>query len=237
MIYLFYGADAKRRREKLSTVIGGMLTKKPDATFVKIDGELWEESDLEELIGGQGLFEQKCIVELDSLFGSQADYIAHALPRLAASQNIFFITEGLLDKKTVEKIKSHAEKVQEFSLVKKEVVRDSRIFAITDALGRRDRKNFWVLYQKYLFLGGVPEELHGLLVWQAKAMLLAQAEGATAKNTKLNPFVFKKSLGFSKNYSDAELKELSSRLVALYHDARRGAVEFDTALEKFVLSI
>ncbi|MDO8510490.1 MAG: hypothetical protein Q7S15_02600 [bacterium] len=237
MIYFFYGDDSRRRRQKLSAVIEGMLGKKPDAVFQKIDSESWDEGRLEELIEGQGLFEQKCVVELDSLFEIGGDFISGVLARLAESRNIFFIAEGALDKKTLEKIKKHAEKVQEFPLTKKEAARDNRVFAMTDALGRRDRKSFWLLYQKYVLGGGVAEELHGLLLWQTKAMLLAQSDGATPKNTKQNPFVFKKSLEFSKNYSAAELRELSSRLVSLYHDARRGEVSFETALEKFVLSI
>ena len=97
-------------------------------------------------------------------------------------------------------------------------------------------KDAWVLLQKALDTGGVPEEIHGMLFWQVKSMILA-VSSKTAGEAGLNPFVFRKSLSFAKNFTEEELKNLSARLVSIYHDARRGGDELAIALEKFVLSI
>jgi len=46
---------------------------------------------------------------------------------------------------------------------------------------------------------------------------------------------FNKSASFAKKFSRRELEHISSGLVSLYHDSRRGIVDFEIALEQFVL--
>ena len=107
------------------------------------------------------------------------------------------------------------------------------MFSLTDALGNRDKKKLWTLYQKAIRTNAVPEELHGILFWQVKTMLLV-----SQKETKdLKPFAVSKAKKFIQNYSEEELQKLARNLVELYHDTRRGFVEFPIALEQFILSI
>ena len=67
--------------------------------------------------------------------------------------------------------------------------------------------------------------------------MLLSAKAGTAIEADLKPFVYSKAKGYLKNYSEKELILLSSNLVALYHDARRGKGELETNLEKFILKI
>jgi len=67
-------------------------------------------------------------------------------------------------------------------------------------------------------------------------MLLAHTS-STADEAGLNPFVYQKAKQGTRKYSPEELKQLSSSLVSLYHDARRGKHGLDEALERFVLSV
>ena len=67
--------------------------------------------------------------------------------------------------------------------------------------------------------------------------MLQAAEARDATQAGLNPYVYQKSKGFLQNFSIDEVKNISSRLVTLYHDARRGIIDFDMALEKFVLEV
>ncbi len=110
------------------------------------------------------------------------------------------------------------------------------MFSLTDALGRRDKKQLFVLYQKAKMNKSAAEEIHGILFWQIKAMLQAAA-AKNAQDSGLNPYVYQKSLASLKNFSEQELKAISSRLVSIYHEARRGMVDFDVALEKFILEV
>ena len=48
------------------------------------------------------------------------------------------------------------------------------IFALTDSVGSRNKREAWMLYRKALAAGMVPEEIFYKLVWQVKTMLMAE---------------------------------------------------------------
>jgi hypothetical protein len=141
-----------------------------------------------------------------------------------------------VDTETLRAITDAAEKVQSFTLKEKKGKPDFNIFSLTDAFGRRDKKNLWVLFQKAVESGAVPEEIHGILFWQLKSMLLAHACKSAAE-AGVKPFVWSKARTFAKNWSEEELKNLSAKMVSLYHDAHRGIYEFPIALERLILTI
>lgn len=237
MLYVIYGNDDSKARQKSHDLIDALQKKKPDAELFTIGGEHFESRILEELIGGQGLFERKFIVFADHLFRDKAirEVVLEKVKQIAASDNLFILLEDMLDKATKTKLEKHAEKMQEFSMIveKKE---EFKIFSLTEAFGRRDRKSLWVLYQKAVAENVASEEIHGILFWQLKSMLVA-AGSKTAEESGLNPYVYRKSVGFSKNYLSSELSILSSKMIEVYHNARRGVHEFDVALERFILEV
>jgi DNA polymerase III delta subunit len=241
MIYLLYGSDTHKSREKLHDLIGGLIKKRPDASHLRMSDEDFDEARLEENIGGMGLFASRTIVEMDNIFRRKEakEIIIDRLKDIAASENIFVFLEGELTAGDVKKFEKYSEKVQEFTDTTHTAAierKDFNIFSLTDAFGKRDKKQLWVLYTKAKRKNIADEEIHGILFWQLKAML--QAESAkSAKEAGLNPFVFQKSQSFLKNFKSEELPSISSRLVSLYHDARRGIHDFDVALEKFILEV
>jgi hypothetical protein len=110
------------------------------------------------------------------------------------------------------------------------------IFLLTDAIGARDKRGAWVIYQKALASGMVADEIFWRVMWGVKALILAEkAKGV--EETGLNPFVYKKNRVFLKNWKREELMNLSERLTLGYHDARRGIGDIDSLLEKTILSI
>ena len=158
------------------------------------------------------------------------------MDEIAESPNVFIVLEGDVDKKTLLAITDVAEKVQLFENKEGKKKPEFNIFSLTDAFGRRDKKNLWVLYQKAVASGAVPEEIHGILFWQLKSMLLA-VTAKTAGEAGVAPFVFTKAKSFLKNYTPEELKTLSSKLVHMYHDAHRGIHDFEIALERLILTL
>ncbi len=247
MLYFLHGTDKDSAREKARELLETLQTKKPDAAQFRLEPDKWSEGFFDELIGSQGLFEQKYIVFADKLFENTEakEAILGRLKEIGESENIFIFLEGKTDKATLTKIEKRAAKVQVFEEKggEKEGGRaaaarpkDFNIFSLTDAFGRRDKKNLWVLYQKSVENDVAPEEVHGILFWQLKSMMLAD-DAKTAKEAGLAPFVFSKAKGFLNNFSSLELNNFSKKLVALYSDARRGAVEFDVALERFILNL
>ena len=238
MIYLLHGTDTIKSRKKLHTLLDSMFTKKPDASYMRIERENFDESRIEEFAGGQGLFENKYIIVFDNLFVDKniKEVILKKIKEISKSQNIFIFLEEKLNKTELNRFEKYAEKIQEFGASGSKKEKKFDIFSLTDAFGKRDKKGLWILYQKAKLNNVSDEEVHGILFWQIKSMLLS-FNAKDAKESGLNPFVFRKSLGFIKNYSEGELKRISSSLVSLYHDTRRGIHEMDIALERFILGI
>ena len=243
MLYFLHGTDTDKAREKAHETLAVLQKKKPGAELFRFESDGWSdpenptrgEARLDELIASQGLFERKFIVFVNRLFenAEAKETIVKKLSALAKSENIFIFLEGKVDKPTLLLITEVSDKVQVFDMLKGKPKLD---FSLTDAFGRRDRKNLWVLYQKAVASGAVPEEIHGILFWQVKNMILASETG-NAEEAGLSPFPFMKAKQFLKNYTPKELKQISSKLVTLYHDSHRGIHNFEIALERFVLTI
>ncbi len=240
MLYVLYGTDQKKAREKLHKLTEALLLKKPDASFSYVDEEKFSRAYLEALISEQGLFESKQIIVLSNILKNKEikEFFLTHKKAIGLSSNIFFLIEGALDKTVVSKLQKVSEKVELFgeSLlnVKKEI--KFNVFALADALGTRDRKRLWVLYQKAKLLNVADEEIHGILFWQTKNMLLT-LKSKSLSETGLNPFVYKKAQSFLKNYSKEDLESMMNVLVAFFHDSRRGKYDFAMVLEKFTLKV
>ncbi len=148
------------------------------------------------------------------------------------SSNLWLISQEL-EKYTLSSKK-------DFETAKK--AKEINIFHLTDALGERDRGRAWLLFQKALLSGMDPEEIFWKITWQIKNLLLLKklslsSEEEIIETTRLHPYVVKKTLSASRNYSGEELTRYSSELIDLYHNARRGLADFDVGIEKFLIKI
>ncbi len=218
MIYFLHGTDIDKARTKANELVTLLLKKKPDASFFKMDVENWDEAVLEGYVAGQGLFENKYIILFDRLCEDKniKESFLSNIKGISESQNIFIILEGKLDKVSIGKIGKKAEKTQEFLAAEKAKKEESNVFALADAVGKRDKKNAWMLYRKAIDKGEAPEALHGMMFWKVKTMLLG---------------------GYFGTYTSAELYELADRLITVYHDSRRGVHELETGVEELILSL
>lgn len=257
MIYLLHGEDVEKARTKAHELVDTLRTKKPDASFFKIEATQFSAEKLDELINSQGLFESKYIVLLDRVFENKEakEQLIDSRKELAESPHIFIFLEGKVDKATLTKLEKVAAKTQVFEMGGRAggfggksrqfavgeaggqfSIGEFNIFALGDALGRRDKKELWFLYSKAALRDIPAEEIHGILFWAWKSMVLA-ATSKDAAEAGISPYVFQKSSGFAKNFSEDELAALGGRLVRMYHDAHRGRVDFDIELERFVLGV
>ena len=107
-------------------------------------------------------------------------------------------------------------------------------FQICDAVAEKNRKSAWILLQKALLSGVPAEEVFWKIWWQVKVLLLVKNQ---PQGLDLHPFVIKKNLRNIKNFTQEELKNLSWNLVDLYHKTRKGQAEFETGLEKILISL
>lgn len=237
MLYIIYGSDSEKTRSKLHELLELARKKRPEAELFLLNTENWSETQFDELLISRGLFEQKYTVVLDKLFEKKdvKEYIIDRAEEMKSSEQIFLMLEGAIDAASLKKLSKNAEKIQEF--VKKEDKKQSyNIFSITNGLLEKDKKNLWIDYLTFLNMGAAPEEIHGILFWQVKNMILASCAGNQTE-TGLSPFVYKNALTGSRKYKTEELENLSSELVQMTHKVRSGEGELDIMLEKWILSV
>lgn len=110
------------------------------------------------------------------------------------------------------------------------------VFALSDAVGRRDKKQAWLLYRKLIEEGLSPEEIHGTIFWQIKSLAIAEVSN-NYNEAKMKPFVFSKAKGFLKKFKEGEIKNWLSKLVLIYHKSHRGEYALENALEIFILGV
>ncbi|MEK7390622.1 MAG: hypothetical protein AAB635_00615 [Patescibacteria group bacterium] len=243
MIYFVTGEErGTEEREKVLKTAQGLVSalqkKRPNALVFRMSGDEWNRDSFDGIATGQGLFENKYIVVLDSLFQNEeaAEYLKDKLEGLSVAEHAFVVIECAPKTAVKNLIKKFAEKVWEIKEAPVTNKKDFNIFALTDAFGERNKSRLWTLYQKALMSGNEPEAIHGVLFWQVKS-LLAAAQSKNAEDAGLKPFVWGKARGFLKNYSLDELKKISSDMVNLYHLSRIESVPFEIALEEFVLGV
>jgi hypothetical protein len=205
------------------------------------------QSHLDELVGGQALFVNKFIILFHEVFENKESksLVIKNIKEIAGSDNIFILLENKIDAKTLEKISKVSAKSQEFNKKESEMSKKEKLaqigekidfFEFADALGSRDKKVLWRLYQDALAETVPAEEVHGIFFWQVKSMLLA-LKCKTAEEANMKPYPFQKSKSYSQKYKQSELEKMSSDLVSMYHEAHRGKIDFYIALEKFILGL
>ncbi len=235
MLYIFYGNDREGLIKKTDALSKSLYSKDPNLSYEKLDQDNFQIGKLRDLSESMSLFGNKTLVLLDNVLGENEE-IFDSLESLKNSQNIFVLREEKLLKSELKKLEKFSEKIEEVVLPegkKKEVF---NIFSFTDAIGERNKKNSWILYEKAIFTGLVPEELFWKVVSQVRNMLLVK-KTKSANEAGIHPFVYGKAKGFLKNYKEGELESLSEKLVVGYHQARNGEVEIETLLEKTLLSL
>lgn len=237
MYYFLHGTDTHKAREKLHSLLDLAKKKRPDAEVFKMTTENWGEGQFDELLVSQGLFEQKYTVVLDNLFERKdvKEYVLDRLEGLKESDQIFLFLEGKVDSVSLKKIEKHSEKTQEFEKATENKPQVNP-FAITEGLLEKDKKKLWLNYIDLLEKGGVPEEIHGILFWQVKNMILASRATSTSE-TGLSPFVYKNALRGSRNYKTEELQQMSIDLVGMTHRVRNGDGELGIMMEKWMLEL
>lgn len=238
MIYFVTSEEREKTLKTAQGLVSALQKKRPNALVFRMSGDEWNRDSFDGVATGQGLFENKYIVVLDSLFQNEeaAEYLKDKLESLSVAEHAFVIVEPAAKAPVKNLIKKFAEKVWETAETKRPAPKTFNIFSLTDALGERNKKRLWTLYQKALMEGNEPEAIHGVLFWQVKS-LLAAAQSKNPEDAGLKPFVWGKARSFLKNYSLDELKKISSDMVDLYHLSRVESVPLEVALEEFVLEI
>ncbi|PIP86973.1 hypothetical protein COW81_02730 [Candidatus Campbellbacteria bacterium CG22_combo_CG10-13_8_21_14_all_36_13] len=237
MLYLLYGTDFKKTRKNLHTLTGALLKRKPDANVFTLNPENFSLGGLETYIEGQGLFSEKYIVVLDSCMEDKSakETIIQKVKEIKESEHVFVIIEEKIDATTLKKLEKYSEKSQIYE-EKQNKKKDTSFFVIADAFGSRDKKRLWVEYEKAIKKGASAEELHGIILWQIKSMIIAR-DSIDINDSGLKPFIYNKAKGFLRNFKGDDLDNIYKQLVEVYHEARRGNGVLEERIEEVILSI
>lgn len=218
-------------------ILQNLSTKRPNSEIFKITTENWKEEQFDGLLSSQGLFEQKYIVVLDFLFEQKdiKEKILDNLEKMQSTEHWFLVLEGKIDVASAKKIEKASYKTQEFE--KKETKKESpAVFSITDELLKRDKKKMWIRYVDLINQKVPPEEIHGIIFWAVKNMIIA-SRADSQKDSGLSPFVYKNSLSGSRNYKLEELQKMAEDLVEMVHKVRTGEGDMEEMLEKWMLGV
>ena len=212
MLYLYTGTDRKKSRAEMNAAVA-RASKHADVVRITDANSI---EDLSAALQGGGMFGGKRTVVLDGVFANEEmrSAVLAAISGFKASGDIFLILEEKVDAQTRRAIEKYAEKSERFDAAKGK--REEGIFALAMALKRGDRKSLWVGYQRALARDEAPEAIHGVLFWGAKDMCLKARTGSIEQK---------------------RAKMLVAQLAELPHEARRRSVEFEYALERYILGL
>lgn len=237
MLYVFLGNDYRARQEKLNAFLEQLRAKKSEAELFLLDEQTFSSGKLEELASGQGLFDRNCIVVLSRTLESREalDVFLDKIELLGNSSNVFIVVEEAVDKSLRELFKKYAARVWNSDIGTRKT-KPFNVFLIADALGKRDKKRAWIVFQNAMREGITPEQIHGTIFWHVKNMLLVKKIDNPSL-LGMKPFVLKKTESAARHYREEELAKLSSLLVDTYHRARAGKGNLADGIEKILINL
>jgi DNA polymerase III delta subunit len=211
MLYVFHGSDITKSAEKARVVANSLRAKRHDATFIEIIADQWSPVAIEENLGGQGLFSSKYIVFLNRVTenADAKEVLPDFVSAMNKSANIFILLEGKLNADLKRAVEKDAEKIVLTDAIEKAGTKEGfNIFALGDALEKRDGIRAWKLYRTAIDSGIAPENIVGTLFWQVK-----------------------------RNYSKTKSESLMKELMTLYHDGHRGLVDMELGIERMLIRL
>jgi len=236
MLHLLYGNDIEKRKVFLEKSSAKLISL--GYTPLVMSDVDFRQDFFEMLARGSELFGGKSFLVLNATLENTntKEIVAGLFKEMASSENEFFLIENKATKEIIAKCEKAGGDAVSFEESKTKAKPNFSIFSLADAFGQRDRKSAWLMLREAFDKEIAPEEVHGVLFWELKTLLLAHNEsGESEMSSGLNPFVYKKAKNFSKSFTRKELENMSGKMVRLYHDAHRGILDLETGLELFLL--
>jgi len=219
MLYIFYGTDEIKVREKAQQLLRGLQQKAPEAELVRITQDMVHsgnhEFDIESLLAHQGLFKHNYLLYLDGIDDVILRFSDTQLRAMKQSSHICVARMGKLLAKDKKTLASCANKMTEY-VAEKKTTSNMDMFALAKALKSRNKVLLWQGITQAHLQGVGAEAIVGMLFWAVKDMLL------------------KKQFG---KYSEYELRKMVVYLAELPHKSRINAISIHNAIEKFVLDM
>ena len=230
MLYSFFGTDIVKTRAAAQDFIATQ-----GAQVTRFTGDSWTKGEMEQALGSTSLFGGADLYVLDTPGDNteMQEYVFKNMKEVAGSPNTFVLIEGKVLAPQKKKIEKHSKESTEYTLEKE---KPFNIFALADALLRKDKKSLWILYTEAKNAGHAGEEILGTLFWQVKVLMLA-SKTESAEEAGVSNFPYSKAKRALNTFSVKEIETMMSTLVTIYHEGHSGIKEIDIALEEWILSI
>ncbi len=236
MIHTISGTNRIELLEAAESLLARQRAKYPDLNIFRFAAPDYAPTALEEALVGQLLFAPKFAVVLDGFLSPLDPLVEKYLPQLVESPNLYlFLTNKLTA--PLEKKLAKLGQVKKLAADGGEKAKPSlNPFALADAFGLRDRRRAWLLFVEALARGQAAEEVFWKLTWKVKTLLLFHTT-SDPSSLGWKPFVLEQARRQSKQFKLEELQALSRRLLALWHESRRGQSDFELGLERLILEV
>lgn len=233
MLFAFYGTDVIGVRTAAHDLLSERMHE--GDSVIEMTPQNFDPGAIENCAGSTSLFWGEQMIVIDTPSGSKEmfEFIFDRLDLLAESPNTFVIIEEELRAPEKKKLEKYAKKCIEMVAQKEERF---NVFALTDALLRRDKKSLWTLLIEARQNDLSNEEIIGTLYWQIKILRLAERT-KTAEEAGQKPFVYTKAKRALAKFKEGELDRLSRDLLTMYHEGHLGRLDLDSALERWVLAL
>lgn len=232
MLSLYFGNDVVTARRAALDKVDDLVSEN-GASVTRVESEKFAPGMLADMLGATSLFGGSEIYIIDTP-SERVDFfteVTGVLAEMSDSVNNFVIIENALLAPEKKKFEKQAAIMEEF---KKTTTTSFDVWAMADALSRRDKKSLWVLLQDAKRFGLSAEELIGTLWWQLKTLRLAANTGS-ALEAGLKDFPYNKAKRSLTNFKAGDLETLSGNLLKVYHDGHGGVRNIDEGLEEWVL--
>ena len=119
MLYLLFGKDTYRSRQKLNELLDFFRSKTKDFGIFRISGESFNAEEFESFLKSKNLFNERSIIVCVDIVEnkSASNFILNNLERCADSENIFLFLEKEVGNDILALFKKSAEKIQKFDLL------------------------------------------------------------------------------------------------------------------------
>jgi DNA polymerase III subunit delta len=122
---------------------------------------------------------------------------------------------------------------------------DGNIFATVDAIGANNKKEALSMLHNHLKKGDDPFYIFSMFLYQFRNLLKiadltekgVSSEYEISKITKMHPFVIRKSLGQTRNFTFEKLKKIYQKLGEMDTNIKTGKIDIKLALDKFVAEL
>lgn len=118
----------------------------------------------------------------------------------------------------------------------------STVFELLDAAFAGNTKKAFALYSEQRALKVEPQAIIAMLAWQLHVLAVVKTgtnhtPDSIAKESKLNPYVIRKSQGMARRLTLGQIKQLIAALLELDIQLKRTSVDADEALQLYLLKL